>query len=124
MLGSLNKQELILLNKAVVELSKTIRDQELTEAAYNFNKGDIVSFTDNNIRRYGVVVRKHPKTLQVKTPELYSINVPPTYLRHEQKPSKNLLEFKKSLLLTKEDFVEIFSKSFNLENIKLNDPNK
>ena len=46
MLGSLNKQELLLLNKAVVELSKTIRDQELAEASYSFNKGDIVSFMD------------------------------------------------------------------------------
>ena len=71
-----------------------------------------------------MVVRKHPKTLQIKPPDFYSINVPSSYLRRELKPSKALLKFKTSLMLTKEDFAEVFAKSFNLEITKLKDPNK
>ncbi len=66
-------------------------DEELTKASYQFNKGDIVSFADNNnIRRHGVIAKRNQKTFQVITPENYSINVPATYLKHEPKPPPKL----------------------------------
>ncbi len=107
MANSLTKPELMALNQAIVALIKSAVDKEVTRASSQFNKGDIVSFADNNnIRRHGVITKRNQKTFQVITPEHYSINVPATYLRHEPKPSPKLVKFKKDLLITNEDRTE------------------
>ncbi len=70
MASSLSKAELIAL------IQDTI-NTEISQSASQFNKGDIVSFADNNnIRRYGFIAKRNQKTFQVLTPKLYSINVP------------------------------------------------
>ena len=107
MANSLTKPELMALNQAIVALIKSAVDKEVTRASSQFNKGEIVSFADNNnIRRHGVITKRNQKTFQVITPEHYSINVPATYLRHEPKPSPKLVKFKKDLLITNEDRTE------------------
>ena len=99
--NNLTKPELMALNQAIIALIKSVIDQELTSAAYQFKKGDVVSFVgNNNIRRHGVIVKKNQKTFQVITPDQSSINVSATYLNHEPKPSQKLVQFKKTLLLT------------------------
>lgn len=109
MASSLSKAELIALNQAIVGLIQDAVNTEISQAASQFNKGDIISFADNNnIRRYGVIAKRNQKTFQVLTPERYSINVPATYLRHEPKPPAKLLKFKKELLITNEDKAEAF----------------
>ena len=107
MANGLTKPELMALNQAIIALIKSVVDEEVTKASSQFNKGDIVSFADNNnIRRHGVITKRNQKTFQVITPEHYSINVPATYLRHEPKPSTKLIKFKKDLLITNEDRTE------------------
>ena len=107
MANSLTKPELMALNQAIGALIKSAVDKEVTRASSQFNKGEIVSFADNNnIRRHGVITKRNQKTFQVITPEHYSINVPATYLRHEPKPSPKLVKFKKDLLITNEDRAE------------------
>ena len=107
MANGLTKPELMALNQAIVALIKNVVDEEVTKASSQFNKGDIVSFADNNnIRRHGVITKRNQKTFQITTPEHYSINVPATYLRHEPKPSPKLVKFKKDLLITNEERAE------------------
>ena len=107
MANNLTKPELMALNQAIVALIKNVVEEEVTKASSQFNKGDIVSFADNNnIRRHGVITKRNQKTFQITTPEHYSINVPATYLRHEPKPSPKLVKFKKDLLITNEDRTE------------------
>jgi hypothetical protein len=115
-LEDLNIDELCALNRIVVETIKSRRDAELSVASFDFDKGDCVSFIDEKeIKRYGVVLKRNKKTVTVVTKELYSFNVPGTYLTHEKKPSKALLKLKDRMFLTKERFAEMF----NLENGKL-----
>ena len=108
MANNLTKPELMALNQAIVALIKNVVEEEVTKASSQFNKGDIVSFADNNnIRRHGVITKRNQKTFQITTPEHYSINVPATYLKHEPKPSPKLIKFKKDLLITNEDRAEV-----------------
>jgi len=108
MANGLTKPELMALNQAIVALIKNVVEEEITQASSQFNKGDIVSFADNNnIRRHGVITKRNQKTFQITTPEHYSINVPATYLKHEPKPSPKLIKFKKDLLITNEDQAEV-----------------
>ncbi len=108
MANSLSKAELIALNQAIVGLIQNLVNTEISHAVTQFNKGDIVSFTDNNnIRRYGIIAKRNQKTFQVLTLERYSINVSATYLRHEPKPPAKLVKFRKELLITKEDQAEV-----------------
>ncbi len=106
MANNLSKPELIALNQAIAALIQNVINTQVAQISAQFNAGDIVSFADNNnIRRYGVIIKRNQKTFQVLTPERYSINVPATYLRHEAKPSAKLIKFKKELLITNENQV-------------------
>lgn len=102
MANDLKKQELVVLNKAITSLLENYKDKEEIEekVSVNFKKGDIVSFIGNsNIRRYGVVTKKYFKTLQIITVDNYCTNIPSTFLRHEQNPSKKLLKLRQKILI-------------------------
>ena len=104
----LTKQELMMLNQAIVSLIKMQQDVDFKKAATVFAKGDIVSFQDsNNIIVQGVVTKKNPKTVQVTTSDNYYVNVPATYLTHIASPSKRIQEFRKSICPTFEEMQEI-----------------
>ena len=63
MANNLTKPELMALNQAIVALIKNVVEEEVTKASSQFNKGDIVSFADNNnIRRNGVITKRNQKT--------------------------------------------------------------
>ena len=99
--GDLTKQELMLLNQAIVSLIKTQQDVDFKKADIVFTKGDIVSFQDSRgIRIQGVITKKNPKTLQVTTPDNYYVNIPATYVTLVQNPSKKLLDFRKAIAPT------------------------
>ena len=103
--SDLTKQELMLLNQAIVALIKTQPKVDLITSAtsFTFNTGDIVSFADSSgVRINGVVTKKNLKTLQITTPDNYNVNIPPTYVKLEKAPSKNLLEFRKKIAPTHE----------------------
>jgi hypothetical protein len=106
--GDLTKQELMMLNQAIVSLIKTQQDVDFKRAAIIFAKGDIVSFQDSSgVRAQGVITKKNPKTLQVTTPDNYYVNIPATFITLIQNPSQKLLDFKKKVAPTYEDMHEI-----------------
>jgi len=106
--GDLTKQELMLLNQAVVSLVKTQQDVAFQKAAISFSKGDIVSFMDSSgVRVHGVVTKKNPKTLQITTPDNYYVNIPATYVSIEHNPSKKLIDFRKAIAPTYEEMHEM-----------------
>jgi hypothetical protein len=98
LVGSLKKQELILLNQAVVALIKSQCDIEFVKAATSYKRGDIVSFVDSSgAKLYGVITKKNPKTIQITTQDSYCVNIPATYLTLENNPSTKLLNLKKAV---------------------------
>jgi|TARA_B110000459_G_C16304346_1_gene356353 hypothetical protein len=106
--GDLTKQELMMLNQAIVSLIKTQQDVDFKKAAIIFAKGDIVSFQDSSgVRAQGVITKKNPKTLQVTTPDNYYVNIPATFITLIKNPSQKLLDFKKRVAPTYEDMHEI-----------------
>ncbi len=106
--SDLTKQELMLLNQAIVALIKTKQDVDFKTAAISFNKGDIVSFIDSSgVRINGIVTRKNLKTLQITTPDNYYVNIPVTYVKLEKTPSKNLVEFRRKIAPAHEEMCEI-----------------
>jgi len=116
--GDLTKQELMMLNQAIISLIKTQQDVDFKKAAIVFTKGDIVSFKDSSgIRVHGVVTKKNPKTLQVTTPDNYYVNIPATYVAPVKNPSKKLLDFRKAITPTYEEMYEliepVIKKSFH-----------
>jgi hypothetical protein len=57
--GDLTKQELMMLNQAIVSLIKTQQDVDFKKADIIFAKGDIVSFQDSSgVRAQGVITKK------------------------------------------------------------------
>jgi len=111
--NDLTKQELIMLNQAIVSLVKMQEDTDFKKAAIAFKKGDIVSFKDSSgITVQGVVTKKNPKTLQVTTPDNYYVNLPATYLTPVKFPSKKMQDFKKSICPTLEEMKQIMEEEF------------
>jgi hypothetical protein len=106
--SDLTKQELMLLNQAIVALIKTKQDVDFKTATISFNKGDIVSFIDSSgVQINGVVTKKNLKTLQITTPDNYYVNIPVTYVKLEKTPSKNLVEFRRKIAPTHEEMCKI-----------------
>lgn len=119
LVGDLTKQELMMLNQAIVSLIKTQQDVDFKKAAIVFTKGDIVSFQDSSgVRAQGVITKKNPKTLQVTTPDNYYVNIPATFITLIKNPSQKLLDFKKKVAPTYEDMHEILVAS-KLQRSKL-----
>ena len=110
LVGELTTQELRMLNQAIVSLIKTQQDVDFQKAAISFTKGDIVSFQDSSgVRAHGVITKKNPKTVQVTTSDNYYVNIPASYIAAVNKPSKKLLDFRKSIMPTYEEMAEILA---------------
>ena len=106
--NDLTKQELIMLNQAVVSLIKMQQDVDFKKASISFRKGDIVSFKDSSgVRVQGVITKKNPKTLQVTTPDNYYVNIPATYVEPVKNASKKMQDFRKSICPTFEEIHQI-----------------
>ena len=115
LINELTKQELMILNQAVVSLIKTYQDVDFKKAAINFQVGNIVSYVDSSgIKIHGVITKKNPKTLQVTTEQNYYVNIPATFLILEKNPSQKLLTFRKEIAPTKEEILETLN--FHLKN--------
>ena len=108
LVGELTKQELMMLNQAVVSLIKTQQDVEFEKASVSFTKGDIVSFQDSSgVRAHGIITKKNPKTIQVTTSDNYYVNIPASYIAAVKKPSKKLLDFRKKIMPTNEEMAQM-----------------
>jgi len=78
----LAEDELVYLNKLVVERIRYLRQVETTNQMAIFNLGDIVEFQDNhNTILQGRVIKINKKTLTVLMADKKQWNVHPAYLK-------------------------------------------
>jgi hypothetical protein len=111
--NDLTKQELMMLNQAIISLIKMQQDVDFKKASIAFTKGDIVSFKDSSgITVQGVITKKNPKTLQITTPDNYYVNIPATYLTLIKSPSRKMLDFRKEICPTFEELDHIVEEEF------------
>lgn len=98
LINSLDKSQLLSLNKIIVTLVKQIELQEKVEKATGFKIGELVYFSDEHQRKWsGMVFKINAATIQIMTANSQKFNVNPSILQPELKPSKKLLELKKLL---------------------------
>lgn len=78
----LNIDELILLNKMVVERIKILSQVETSNAMQKYNIGEWVKFEDNNNRLIeGKIIKINKKTISILTRENIKWNVHPTFIK-------------------------------------------
>jgi len=79
---SLGRDELLYINRLVVERLKLLSQARSTEAMARFNVGDMVEFTGNDGRPMrGMIFKLNKKTVSLKTTEGQQWNVAPQLLR-------------------------------------------
>ena len=78
----LNEEDLLFLNRLIVERLKLISQARATMLMTSFTKGDRVAFqTPDGRRREGVVLHLNKKTISVATDDGHRWNVAPGLLR-------------------------------------------
>ena len=78
----LDIDELILLNKLVVERIKILGQVETSNAMQKFNIGEWVKFEDNNNNLIeGKIIKINKKTILILTRENIKWNVHPTFIK-------------------------------------------
>jgi len=79
---SLGRDELLYLNRLVVERLKLLSQAESTQVMSRFNVGDLVEFTANDGKPVrGIIFKLNKKTVSLKTTEGQQWNVAPQLLR-------------------------------------------
>ena len=89
-IGQLTEQELIALNRQIVERLRFLQQMRAHSKMLEFNVGDRVSFQpDGRPTLFGVLVRYNKKTVTVITETGEQWNVAPSHLRqvHDVTPS-------------------------------------
>lgn len=102
----LSKEELINLNKIIIERLKEIERTDVLKKSLSFKKADIVSFHHNEIKNTGVILRINQKTISVCLTNGTQCNISPSFLNHEKRPSKKACELRKKLFPTFEEMIE------------------
>ena len=78
----LNEEDLLFLNRLIVERLKLIAQARATSQMAKFTKGDRVGFPGPEGRMLeGIVVRLNKKTVSISTDDGHRWNVPPRLLR-------------------------------------------
>jgi hypothetical protein len=78
----LNEEDLLFLNRLVVERLKLISQARATTLMTSFTKGDRVGFQAPDGRMLeGMVLRLNKKTISIATDDGHQWNVPPSLLR-------------------------------------------
>ena len=80
----LNREELLELNRRIVERLKHLSNRETLEISKKFRVEDMVEFRSGKTMIRGVIIRINRKTLSVKTKE-GQWNVPPQFLKKVEK---------------------------------------
>lgn len=81
----LGEEELLYLNRLIVERLKLISQQKSTAAMGRFNIGEMVEFEDNSgLRKTGRIVKLNKKTATIITTEGQHWNVAPGLLRSKE----------------------------------------
>ncbi len=77
-----NEEDLLFLNRLIVERLKLIAQARATNQMAKFTKGDRVGFPGPEGRMLeGTVIRLNKKTVSIRTDDGYRWNVPPSMLR-------------------------------------------
>ncbi|EGU40369.1 hypothetical protein VII00023_22458 [Vibrio ichthyoenteri ATCC 700023] len=85
-ISQLSKDELLLLNKKIIERIKEIDRNETSRSMQDFRLGDKVSFTPPNEKRItGIVTKKNTKTISILTDSGNQWNVHPTLIEPRDK---------------------------------------
>jgi hypothetical protein len=87
-IDKLSKEELLDLNRRVVERLKYLSARETLEVSRKFKVGDTVEFQSDESTVQGIVMRINRKTLSIKTKE-GRWNVPPQFVKKVVEGKKN-----------------------------------
>ena len=78
----LSEEELLYLNRLIVERLKLISQAKSTKAMARFNIGEIVQFEDNDGKTItGRIIKLNKKTVSLLTKDNHRWNVAPAFLR-------------------------------------------
>ena len=97
LINTLGEQELMALNKVIIERIKVLQKERMLLHAQQFKIGDLVSFEGQGKKRSGIVMKINSKYLSILTPQNIRWNVSPTFLKHETKPSKQLQKLREQI---------------------------
>lgn len=80
---ALGEDELIYINRLVIERLKLISQMKSTNQMIRFNIGERVTFKDheNKIKK-GTIIKLNKKTVSINTDDAQIWNVPPGILKH------------------------------------------
>jgi hypothetical protein len=85
MIGKLPEEDLVFLNRTIIERLKLISQAKSTAMMARFNIGNRVKFqTSDGKNKTGVIVRLNKKTASIHTDDGGSWNVFPGFLKHER----------------------------------------
>ena len=87
-IDTLSKEELLDLNRRIVERLKYLAARETLEVSKKFRVGDTVEFQSEESTIQGIVIRINRKTLSIKTKEGQWI-IPPQFLKKAIKDEKS-----------------------------------
>lgn len=87
-IDTLSREELVDLNRRILERLKYLAARETLEVSRRFRVGDLVEFQDKKSVIQGIVIRINQKTLSIKTKE-GQWNVPPQFLKKVTRDEKN-----------------------------------
>ncbi|KKT34405.1 MAG: hypothetical protein UW24_C0032G0003 [Parcubacteria group bacterium GW2011_GWA2_44_12] len=79
----LGENDLIFLNKLIIERLKLIAQAKSTHHMARFNIGDRVGFRTHDGKKTGIIMRLNKKTISIKTDDGADWNVSPVYLTVE-----------------------------------------
>ncbi|MCG8568923.1 MAG: hypothetical protein MJB14_02170 [Spirochaetes bacterium] len=80
---TLGEEELVYINRLVIERLKLISQQRSTHQMARFNITERVCFEDNTgMTKKGVITKLNKKTISIKTDDGQEWNVAPGLLRH------------------------------------------
>lgn len=80
----LGEDDLIFLNKLIIERLKLIAQAKSTHHMARFNIGDRIGFRTHDGKKIGVIIRLNKKTASIRTDDGADWNVSPVYLTAEQ----------------------------------------
>jgi hypothetical protein len=89
-----SKNELVELNKRVVDRLNEITNAEFINQTNAFNVADIVSFENNAEKLCGVILRINKKTISVAVSSQERFKISPSLLKIAKKPSQEALDLK------------------------------
>lgn len=103
----LTRLELVELNEAVINRLKTLEQGKRLKHLMKFNVGDLVSFPYDGEHHTGVVKKVNQKTLSIILDTKEEGRISPALIEKIETPSKKDLAFRKEVLPTSEDILDI-----------------